>query len=71
MVLANNVTTNFVKHITNTIFSGGLTIIIKSASLLTSPDSDGNYNDNINNTLNNVLNYGNLQENFFNDAIKI
>ena len=71
MVLANNVTTNLVKNITNTIFSGGLTIAIKSASLLTNPDSKGNYNDNINNTLNNVLNYGNLQENFFNDALKV
>ena len=71
MVLANNVTTNLVKHITNTIFSGGLTLAIKSASLLTRPDSNGNYNANINNVLNNVLNYGNLQENFFNDAIKV
>ena len=80
MVLANNVTTNLVKNITNTIFSGGLTIAIKSASLLTSPDSYNkktnkfefnDYNGNINNALNNVLNSGNLQENFFNDAIKV
>ena len=71
MVLTNNVSTDLVKTVTNLIFADGLEIAIKSASLLTNPDVDGNYNSNINQSLNNLLNYGNLQENFFNKALGI
>lgn len=71
MVLTNNVSTDLVKTVTNLIFADGLEIAIKSASLLTNPDINGNYNDNINQSLNNLLNYGNLQENFFNKALGI
>ena len=71
MVLTNNVSTDLVKSVTNLIFADGLEIAIKSASLLTNPDVNGNYNSNINQSLNNLLNYGNLQENFFNKALGI
>ena len=70
MVLTNNVSTDLVKSVTNLIFADGLEIAIKSASLLTNPDVNGNYNSNINQSLNNLLNYGNLQK-FFNKALGI
>lgn len=71
MVLVNNTSTELVKTVTNLIFADGLEIAINSASLLTNPDVNGNYNDNINQSLNNLLNYGNLQENFFNKALGV
>ena len=71
MIIANNISSDFVKSTSNLIFSGGISLAIRASSVLTLPNTDGNYNENHNKSIGELLNYGNLQENFIGDALNI